>query len=210
MWTVRPLALLALAALLLIPSAAPAEAPAAAGVQALKLSAELARAGRARHDPWLLATAARLRREIPVQAVDRPPEGGAAEAYDPAASWLAEAEEMGSDDPRLAGFITEVRSFAFRGRSGGPKVSTARLLAGGVHRYGAVFGADQPAVVYVEGDGDSNLALTVRDASGAATCTDGGPGDVKICTWTPRATAAFRIEIANRGAVDDRYAFATN
>ena len=206
-------AVFALLVLLALPREVGAQASAPEGIAALKLSAELARAGREKHDPWLLAAAARLRKETPVQAAARAPDqagAGDKAAFDPAEDWLLEAEQMGPEDPRLKSLIAEVRAFAFRGRAGGPKVSTARLGAGGVHRYGEAFDPARPAVVYVEGDGDSDLALTVRDAAGSATCAQAGPGDIKICSWTPRAGGAYRIEIANRGVVDDRYAFATN
>ena len=202
----------ALLVLLALPREVGAQASVGGAIGALKLSAELARAGRERHDPWLLATAAKLRRETPTQASPRTPDQAAADkaSFDPAEDWLRDAEQMAPDDQRLTGYISEVRAFAFRGRAGGPKVSTARLGAGGVHRYGEAFDPARPAVVYVEGDGDSNLALTVRDASGVQTCAEAGPGDIKICSWTPKAASAYRIEIANRGVVDDRYAFATN
>lgn len=205
-------ALVAVLILIALPRESGAQGGVSGGIGALKLSAELARAGRERHDPWLLATAARLRRETPVQAAARSPDGAAADtaAFDPAEDWLKQAEEMGSEDPRLVSYVAEVRAFATKGRAGGPKVSTARLLAGGVHRYGEAFDPARVAVVYVEGDGDSSLALTVRDAAGGQTCAEAGPGDIKICSWTPRAGGAYRIEIANRGLVDDRYAIATN
>lgn len=205
-------ALAALVIVLAAPLVADARARPAEGIDALRLSAELARQGRQRHDPWLLATAARLRRETPVQASPRTPEAapGDSAPFDPAAAWLDEAERMGAADPRLMSLVAEVRAFAFRGRTGGPKVSTARLGAGGVHRYGESFDPSQPAVVYVEGDGDSDLLLTVRDAAGGQACAEMGPGDIKICSWTPRASGAYRIEITNRGVVDDRYAVATN
>src|SRR4051812_42494407 len=47
---------------------------------ALRLSAELAREGKAQSDPWALVVAARLRKQVPTRDVARAPEGAAAPA----------------------------------------------------------------------------------------------------------------------------------
>lgn len=200
------------AALLLIAAAEPAApAPAAddmAAFQSLKLSAELARWGRAHNDAWALATAARLRRETPMELVRR--EGGDAEVRDVSETWLNEALALGQADPRLVSFVEDVRAVSFKGRQGGPKVSTGRLGAGLSHRFAEKFQPGKPSVVYIEGDGDTDLTLQVSAPSGAVACADSSPGDVKMCSWTASEGGGYAVEVLNRGRVENRYALATN
>lgn len=196
--------------------AAPAQSDPAAAARApfdaLRLSKELARQGQATNDPWALAVAARIRRLTPINEVSRTPAGAAdtAAPADPSADWLERAEALGGEDPRLAAFVREVRATAFKGRSGGPQVSRARLAAGGSHRYGEPFELGRPAVVYIEGDGDTDLDLVVRGPGGASACAQIGPGDVKLCAWSPTAGGRYAVEVTNRGRVANAYAFATN
>jgi hypothetical protein len=180
--------------------------------EALKLSAELARAGHAQHDAWSLAVAARIRRLTPVREVARAPDGGAADraAVDVTEAWLAEAMDLGGEDPRVLSLVREVRGLSFKGRNGGPQLSRARLGPGGQHRYGEIFQIGRPAVVYVEGDGDTDLTLIVRDSVGAPACVQGGPGDVKLCAWTAGRGGPYAVEVRNPGRVDNAYALATN
>lgn len=179
---------------------------------ALRLSAELARVGHAQHDAWSLAVAARIRKLTPVQEVARSPDGAAAapKAQDQVEAWLAEAEDLGGDDPRVMSLVREVRGLAFKGRNGGPQLSKARLAPGAAHRYGEQFQIGRPAVVYVEGDGDTDLALVVRDPAGAPACIQGGPGDVKLCAWTAGRGGPYAVEVRNLGPVENAYALATN
>jgi hypothetical protein len=215
----RLVCILAVSACLVSLSAAPAavsapsanEDPVVAAISALRTSAELARLGKARGDGWALAMAARIRRATPVTTIRRAPEGGEAEAApDPSDAWLAEARRLGRYDPELRGFVDIVQRQLFRGRTGGPKVSTALVQPQATHAYRERFQPGRAAAVYVEGDGDTDLSLRVRSADGASACISDGPGDVKLCSWTPRGPGEFTIEVSNRGPVRNRYALATN
>lgn len=198
--------------------AAPAGAGEAAtsgteALDALRVSAELARTGRRLEDPWLLAAAARLRRSITVTPVVRAPGGGTvAEAglRDPSADWIAEARRLGRYDRPLMSMLDALERRIWRGRAGGPRVSRAVVDPAGAHSYAEPFRAQLPAAVYVEGDGDTDLTLRVLDHNGNATCEQTGPGDVKVCSWTPAATGEHTIQVINRGAVANSYALATN
>jgi hypothetical protein len=212
-------------ALLALPVLAPARADdaaapdsmreAAAPYETLRLAAGLARWGREHRDPWALAQAARIRLSAGVQEVERMREGSAAadrllDGDSLATAWLAEAEALGGADPRLSALIEDIRTTAYKGRIGGPRVSFSSLPAGQTHRYGEPFDSGFPAVVYVEGDGDTDLALTVRGPDGATACTDRAPGDMKLCAWRPAKSGRYEVEVSNRGKVDNRYAFSTN
>ena len=157
-----------------------------------------------------------VRLATPLQFVGRSPQGAGGAKQEPtgqdeiAKAWIEEAEAMAGPDPRAAGLIRDLRATGYKGRIGGPRVSFSRLPAGGAHRYSEAFAASRPAVVYVEGDGDTDLVLTVISPDGAVACADRAPGDVKLCAWRPSGAGAYRVEVANRGSVDNRYAFSTN
>lgn len=183
--------------------AAPAVTPDAARrpFETLRLSAELARRGGETRDPLLLLAAARLRRSVAVRSSEDMP--------DRADGWIAQAESLGGDDPRVASLAADIRAAATKGRAAGPRVS-ASLVRGGERRsFVENFRAGMPAVVYLEGDGDSDLALSIGTSSGVA-CRDSAPGDVKICAWTPRASEPVRVSISNVGTVQNRFILGTN
>lgn len=191
----RGLLMLAVGATMI--GAAPAIEDAADGFALLRRSAELARIGEVRRDPLLLIAAARLRRSVDVTL-----EG---EAVDRAAEWLARAEALGAADPRILGLVADTRAEASKGRAAGPRVSQALLSAGQRMRFAETFRAGRPAVVYIEGDGDTDVALSVGSA-----CRDLSPGDIKICTWTPRRAERVTVEIANTGRIRNRVLMGTN
>lgn len=204
-----------------IPELGADTAAAAAPFETLELSARLARLGRDRADPWLLAAAARLRLSTPIPfrpgPVEETPEGsvaaddsGAAQSWpQTAVAWLNEAEALADGDPQVLAFIQSIRAMEYKGRQGGPLVSLARLPGGQTHVFQERFTPGRPAVVYVEGDGDAPLAVTVRAGKGMI-CQAAGPGDVKLCTWTAREPGDYRVEVRNLGAATNRYAYGTN
>ena len=199
-------------------------AEAIAPFEALELSARLARLGQARSDPWLLATAARIRASNPVRLGHEPPQTQVNDAAPLAAQgadlgpdawngslrrWLDEAEVMADGDEGALAFIASVRALEFKGRAGGPLVSLSRLSGGQTQRFSERFTPGRPAVVYIEGDGDAPLAVTVT-AADVSVCQSNGPGDVKLCTWTARSPGDYRVEVRNLGTVANRYAYGTN
>lgn len=189
--------LLAAAGAMLIGAAPSTQVDARAAFDTLRLSAQVARAGIARRDPVLLLAAARLRRSAPINL--------ASGAADRSAEWIERAEALGGDDPRIAGLVADLRAEGSKGRADGPRVSQA-VLAGGERRaFAETFRAGRPAVVYIEGDGDTDLMLKV-----GRTCRDIGPGDVKICAWTPARSERVTVEIGNPGRVENRVILGTN
>lgn len=180
---------------LLVGARAPEPAPDA--FRAMKLSTEIARIGEARADPLLLLAAARLRRGANETLATGTP--------DRAAEWLARAEELGASDPRVASMAADIRAEARKGRAAGPRVSHAMLRPGGQMRFAETFRAGVPAVVYVEGDGDTDLTLTV-----GAACRDISPGDIKICTWTPRGDGRVTVQVGNTGRIQNRVILGMN
>lgn len=201
------------------------EAAAIAPFEALELSARLARLGQARSDPWLLATAARIRASSPTRiredgASNDEMKQDAAHGGDGVSStidtwngavghWLDEAERLAEGDATALAYIASVRSLEFKGRTGGPLVSLSRLGGGQSQSFSERFTPGRPAVVYVEGDGDAPLSVGVS-AGGVSVCQSNGPGDVKLCTWTSRSPGDYRVEVRNLGTAANRYAYGTN
>jgi hypothetical protein len=72
------------------------------------------------------------------------------------------------------------------------------------------FRGGEPAVVYVSGDGDSDLDVFVYDPAGQLVASAVGPRDECVVRWTPGRQAAFRIEVRNVGAASNWYWMATN
>ena len=210
----------AVVTMLLVASAAPGQAQpadsddrtleaAAAPFEDRMLAARLARWGLAQEDPLALIMAARMRLSAPFSPVER---GIAPETpvSDPATEWLEAAERLSGGDPRLVALISDLRATGTKGRLGGPKVSMARVGSGSVDRYREPFRPTAPAVVYVEGDGDTDLTLTVRAPGGAVVCREDDRGDLKMCVWTPTSAGPHMIEVSNAGAVVNAYSLATN
>lgn len=186
-----------------------AVASAVAPFDDLVLAARLARWGAAHDDPFALATAARLRQATDRVMVERGG-SGASEADDPVERWLSAAEALAGGDPRVAALVAEIRATGFKGRSGGPRVSLGRVRGGTSNRYVEPFDPARTAVVYLEGDGDTDLRLIVREADGRVVCTEDDPGDIKMCVWTPGRSGGHTVEISNGGVVDNAYSLATN
>ncbi|WP_326525241.1 hypothetical protein [Sphingomonas sp.] len=181
-----------------VPAADPAAEPQPiAAFETLKLSAEIARAGEKARDPWLMIAAARLRATAEVQ----PDANAAGRAED----WLARAEALGGDDPRVGSVVADLRAIGFKGRAAGPRVSQELLRGGERRSFTETFKAGRPAVVYIEGDGDTNLTLRV-----GAACHDIRPGDVKICSWMPTKSEQVTVEIGNSGRVQNRVVLGIN
>ncbi len=189
--------LLAGAAALLVGAAPAVEVDPVAAFETLRLSSEVARAGEKAGDPWLMIAAARLRATAEIQ-----PDPSAAARGD---EWLAKAESMGSDDPRVASVVADLKAQGFKGRSAGPRVSQELLRGGERRSFNETFKAGRPAVVYIEGDGDTNLTLRV-----GAACHDIRPGDIKICSWMPTRSEQVTVEIGNSGRVQNRVILGIN
>ncbi len=72
------------------------------------------------------------------------------------------------------------------------------------------FQPGQPAVVQVQGDGDSPLAVVVLDAQGRRVALDTRNPDRPTVRWTATTGAAYQIKIVNRGGVPNRFLLRTN
>ena len=130
---------------------------------------------------------------------------------------LATARELADGDEALLALIRPLERAAAqivrgapRGSSRGPRQLYGRVLPAAKREHTVEFRGGEPAVVYVSGDGDSDLDVFIYDAAGQVVASAVGPRDECVVRWTPTRLAAFRIEIRNVGEAPNWYWMATN
>ena len=74
--------------------------------------------------------------------------------------------------------------------------------------YTALFKGGEPAAVYVEGDGDTDLDLYVFDENANLIGKDEDDTDECLVRFTPRWTGKFHIVVVNRGDVYNQFLLA--
>ena len=182
---------------------APTLSPEAVGVDQAVTAAELAAWGRRRGDPGALIMAARLLAEVPV----RPgADTVAADAILTPSRLLDEAEAMSEGHPAWLDAIDQVRESGVRGvRSSpfgqGPIFTVKDIQARETYWFEVEARAGEVLRIAAIGDGDTDIDMAIRDASGALVCQDGFGDHYPVCTVSMRAAGKMRIDIVNRGAV---------
>lgn len=91
-----------------------------------------------------------------------------------------------------------------------PKVLVDSVPARSVDAHNVVFRGGSEAIVYIEGDGDTDLDLYVYDAYGRLVGCDEDYTDRCVVRFVPRSTGNYSIQVKNRGDVYNRYLFMTN
>jgi len=194
------------------PSASPDQ-----DVSYIRLSADLAAVARATRDPVLMLSAAILNEMAVTQDTTREKatrsEGDAEVGEKPEAeSLFALAEEYAGSNEELLAVIEQSRAMVatMKGRVGGPGSTISRVRARDTDIYRVRFRGREFAEVCVVGDGDTDLDLFIYDENGNVICSDTGYTDRAYCSWTPRWTGTFDIEIENLGSVWNEYRLVTN
>ena len=195
----------------------PATADPNQDVSYIRLSAELAAVARDTNDAVLMLAAANLEAMAVTEDAqhEKVAQDGEADveakAEGPGLFELAQ-EYAGSNDQLLA-MVADTKAMASattKGRRGGAAEVYDRVLARRTDVWRIVFRGRELAEVCVVGDGDTDLDLYVYDEGGNLICSDTGYTDRAYCSWTPRWTGPFEIEIENLGGVYNRYRLATN
>jgi len=193
-------------------------APVPATESSFAMAAQLSKYGYANNDALSLIQAARLAKQLGIQAADleKTAEGGADDqgakagkvSLDPA-QLLADAKAMAKDDGMLLALIDDVNNNV-RGAVGGGQYNRTNVRAHGTDQYRIRFRAGQTAIVTAIGDGDTDLDLYVYDENGNLIDSDTDYTDNCVCTFTPRWTGTFTIRVVNRGGVYNNYVLRTN
>ncbi|WP_126623142.1 hypothetical protein [Oceaniglobus ichthyenteri] len=186
-------------------------------IKASRVSAQMYRIGADQGDALLIIAAAKLRKQVLVERIERVPErDGKAPTgtADPALTWeamLQTAQDLSVDDPQLTGLIDDVRAETFKGVRTGRVESYTRIRPGGTDTYRPLeFSVGQYADVYVEGSGDADLNLYIRDAQGRLVCSDTDISAIAYCGWEPTRAQAYAVEVRNKGRVASAYKLMTN
>ena len=203
-------------------AAQPADSTLARQIRALEditLAHRLAVYGERTREPLPLITAAEIllaNPSRPLASIDPDTIGAGAVLPEPA-RLLAAARALAAGDETLLALMRPLERAAAqvvrgvpRGSARGPRQLYGRVGGSEKREHMVEFRGGEPAVVYVSGDGDSDLDVFVYDASGQLVASAVGPRDECVVRWTPVRQAAFRIEVRNVGRAPNWYWMATN
>lgn len=190
-------------------------------VEALVLARSMARHGRVARSPLTLLAAAEIL--IVHRVRDLAPAGSSVRerlAAPRRGSGQESPERLLTDARRLAGGNRDVLALASaleqRHRSnkgatgGGPRQAYGHLAPGASQALNVDFDAQDDAIVYVGGDGNGPLDLTILDTRGDRIAHDAGTADESVVRWRPTRKMSFRVQIRNRGARETSYVLLTN
>lgn len=197
-----------------------AQQPASEQMTQLRLASDLARYGYETYSASALIEAARILSGVPTHELA--PESfdkGEGTADDKAQKaefsveqLLKDARKYADGDATLLALADQVKvdNGVSRGRVGGAATHNDCVRANTTDTYTLRFIAGELAEVAVVGDGDTDLDLYIYDSNGNLIEKDDDYTDRCYCSWTPRWTGAFKIEIVNRGGVCNYYTLYTN
>lgn len=200
------------------------ETPAARGVILARDAIALATRARENRDGVAMLVAARELRAAGLQASDGPTTtttanpGATSTSSGPAptstpvtvASLFAEAKALARGDRDLLRRIAQAESGQAKGLVNGPTTFvrdiaadshinwTVRARGGEVWRVGAL------------GDGDTDVDIRVFDENDNLVCQDNGPSATAVCSFSPRWTGTFTVQVINYGSVWTRTVIASN
>lgn len=200
--------------------------PAAQAAQDLAMAHQLAAYGERANDALALATAAQIVINTPVADLNVEPEARPGAAAAPAGSkGPAETEELDATDlladaRRAAAGNNEVLALigrvearaqtARRGAVGGAREAYEVVEAGNTHVYNITFRGGEFAMVYIDGDDDTDLDLYIYDDRGYLIDSSISIFDEEFIEWVPRYTGNFRIEVRNLDNLWNAYYLLTN
>ena len=149
-------------------------------------------------DALLIMAAAKLRKQVPLDEVDRAPEGGGREDGTPLewAAMLQSAAPLVTGDPTLEGLLEDIEAERSKGVKDGPVYSIANIRNGGKDTYDNVqFVGGNYAEIYVEGPKGSDLNLIIRDSKGRLVCSDTDISAIAYCGWKPTQSGVFQVTV---------------
>jgi hypothetical protein len=76
--------------------------------------------------------------------------------------------------------------------------------------YKVTFKPNQPAVVQIQGDGDTLLSVVVLDHQGKKVTSSPNASETATVKWKPTSEEPYQIKIYNRGGVPNRFMLKTN
>lgn len=179
------------------------QSPALSAVERLALSDRLAAYGVRHSDPVALVQAAKIRKGL------EPGKSGGY-TFD---GLLERAAALAPGNPAVEALIADARSYRSRDLPlVGAGVSALQKLvpSKGADRADLTFRGETAAVVYVSGPGDADLDLYVYDEYNNLICSDESAGSGAQCSWRPRWTGSFLVDVRNKNDSEIPYVLTAN
>lgn len=170
-------------------------------------------------DTLAMLTAAKLAGAVDLNPVQRSPQTtGSPTANQPdtrkapldAATMLTATHALIAQDDTLIALLTEAETANTLIRAGTANASAHSLSAGQTNIFKLPFDGETLAELAIIGDGDSNLDLTVTDATGKIICADPAPADIAHCAFAPAASGYFTATVQNHGPGINSYLLLSN
>jgi hypothetical protein len=96
------------------------------------------------------------------------------------------------------------------GAANGPMKRVYTVQSFNSRTFRVEFAPDEKAVVLVQGDGDTTLAVVVLDHQGRRVAVSSKNIDKHVLRWTPTSEEPYQIKVYNRGGVPNRFRLRTN
>jgi hypothetical protein len=114
-------------------------------------------------------------------------------------------------NPLIAGLLfLMLGASVLAGSAKGPLKRTNTVQGFQTLTYKVRFEPGKPAVVIVQGDGDSPLILLIVDSEGKRVTADVKNIDRPAVKFTPTSAEPYFLKIRNRGGVPNRFLLRTN
>jgi hypothetical protein len=181
----------------------PADSPALSAVERLALSDRLAAYGERNADPVALVQAAKIRKGL---------EPGKASAYT-FEGLLDRAAQLAPGNPAIEALIADARAHRSRDLplvGAGVSALSKLIPSRGTDRGDFTFRGAAPAVIYVRGPDDADLDLYVYDDYNNLICADESSSAAAQCSWRPRWTGSFLVDVRNKKDAEVPYVLTAN
>jgi hypothetical protein len=96
------------------------------------------------------------------------------------------------------------------GADNGPLKRVATVQSFSSVTFKVAFTPDEKAVVVVQGDGDTTLAVVILDHKGRRVAASTKNVDKHTLRWTPDSDERYQIKVYNRGGVPNRFQLRSN
>lgn len=192
--------------------------PTAAAVSTAQLAARLIAYGDAHKDAMALIVAQHIQNQLGAQAEKAPKsnQGAAADAkadpkQQPLSTVIERATQYAAGRKDLIALANEVAQSRARGSVRGPRIWEENVRPGNIDVYTVSFTGGQLARFAISGDGATDLDLIIKDEFGNVICQSDGPTDDEMCSWVPKFTSGYRVEIHNLDRrMENRYRIGHN
>jgi len=165
-------------------------------------------------DAVVMIAAAQVLKNLGVRDLKSAPTGDTADKQGldmSVAALLERAKKYAGGRADLVALADDVAKRAARGDVRGPGCyANSSVRANGRLYHEITYQGGEVAILQLQGDGDTDLDMIVRDQFGNTICVANGPSDVETCRWYPRFTGPFRIEVQNLGSVHNVHRMCTN